>query len=120
MRRFITMLLGASLLLSVPAFAQSAADIPTAYVPETNYKRLKCEELFQESARAENDLAVLVAQLQDYRSRYFIDLLALGMPLTTLGGNTVAAETYLEHNISHIKGELRAISLMSDRKSCKI
>lgn len=120
MRRLVGIFLGALLLSTGWAHAQSVTNIPSAYVPEANYKRLKCDDLLQERARTENDLVSLFAQLQDYRSRYFVDLLALGLPLATMSGNTVAIETRLEHNISHLKGELEAITLASNRKSCSV
>lgn len=120
MHRLAAISLLASRLLTVSAFAQSLADIPPAYVPEASYKQLKCEELALKTARAENDLGGLFVQLQTYRSRYFVDCLALGLPLTTMGGNTVAAETYLEHNISHIIGELEALASASEHKSCSV
>jgi hypothetical protein len=102
--------------LTLSAHAQSLANIPSAYVPEANYKRLSCEQLLQERARAENDLTNLYAELQGYHSRYLIDFLALGLPLATLGGNTVAAETYFEHKISHVKGELETMSSVLNRR----
>jgi len=118
MHRLAAILLMPSLLVTAPVFAQSLANIPTAYVPEASYKRLKCEDLAVERARAENEFASLSTQLQTYHSRYLVDFLALGLPLTTMGGDTVAAETYFERNISHVKGELEAISTASRRRNC--
>ncbi len=117
---FIARIVAVLLLLTLSAHAQSLANIPSAYVPEANYKRLNCGELLQERARAEYDLAGLYAQLQGYRSRYLVDFLALGLPLATIGGNTVAAETLVEHDISHSKGEFEAITRVLIRKSCGI
>jgi hypothetical protein len=120
MRRFVVGLLGSWLLLIVNADAQNLANISPAYVPEANYKHLKCEALLHERARAESDLVNMTAQLQNFRSKYFIDVLALGLPLTTADGNSILAETRLEHGISHVKGQIDAIYAVLNRKRCEM
>jgi hypothetical protein len=108
----------ASLLATLPAHADSIGNIPSAYVPEGNYRRFNCQSLLLERTQVDGELAKLATELQEYRSRYFVDILALGLPAATFRGDTVAAETVLEHRVSHAKGELEAISSAYNHKNC--
>jgi hypothetical protein len=118
MRRFLPILLAAISTTAQPIHAQSLENIRAAYVPESNYKRFRCEELLQKRGEAQQELSFLAERLERLHSRYLVDVLALGLPLATNRGDTVWAETRLEHEISHAKGALISICLALARKRC--
>jgi len=92
--------------------AKAPESISAAYVSDLGYRDYDCHQLAVEQTRLNQAYASAAAQQDKARSNDIVGVILIGIPVSSLSGDNIAAE------IARLKGEQAAIRKVLTAKSC--
>lgn len=98
---------------TVGACAQKPEAIQAAYVSPTTYSGFSCSQLRAEAVRVDAAYTRAAAQQNKARSNDTVGVILLGLPVSSLSGENVAAQ------IADLKGRRETIQQTQISKGCK-
>jgi hypothetical protein len=100
--------------VTVAGCAKRPESISPSYISDIPYQQYSCTQIGQEIMRVENALSAASAQQNQARTNDTVGVIFLGLPVSSLSGDNVAAE------IARLKGEKDALSRAATIKNCSL
>lgn len=98
--------------ISIVGCAKKPESIAPAYVSDYQFQSLTCPQLQQEQARLDSAYTTAADQQNHARTNDTVGVILLGLPVSTLSGDNVAAQ------IAQLKGQKEAIGRVRVAKGC--
>jgi len=100
----------------VTAFVASCAKPPEAiapaYVSEVSYQNFTCDQLATETQQLQAAYTRVAAQQKQARQNDVVGVILIGLPVSSLSGDNVAAQ------VADVKGRQEAVRLARVKKNC--
>jgi hypothetical protein len=110
--KFLRYALPTVAVMLVTGCAQTPESVQPAYMSETMFVGLDCQQLAAERARVSSALATASTAQNQARSNDIAGIILLGIPVSSMSGQNIAPE------IARLKGMTEAIEQAGNRKKC--
>lgn len=104
----------ASIAFAVAGCAKKPESIAASYISDIPYQSYTCAQIGQEMVRVDSALSAASAQQNKARTNDTVGVIFLGLPVSSLSGDNVAAE------IARLKGEKEALHRAGLIKNCSL
>jgi hypothetical protein len=110
----VQMMAACALALGVAGCAKKPESIAASYISDIPYQSYTCQQIGQEMVRVDSALSASSAQQNKARTNDTVGVIFLGLPVSSLSGDNVAAE------IARLKGEKDALHRAGLIKNCSL
>jgi hypothetical protein len=103
-----------ALALAIAGCAKKPESIAASYISDIPYQAYSCAQIGQEMVRVDSALSAASAQQNKARTNDTVGVIFLGLPVSSLSGDNVAAE------IARLKGEKDALHRAGLIRNCSL